>query len=218
LRTVVFVDGYNLYYGLLRKSKFKWLDLVRLFGEHVLGRENELIQVRYYTAPVLGRMCDDPASPQRQRQYLQAMRVMHPEQLVIVQGKIVATTPYQRMVRSSSEGSSNEKIRVYSFTEKKSDVNLATDLVTGAWKKTFEHAVICSNDTDLEAALQAVKRDHPNLCLGLVAPIASSDYRQISKDLARHATWMKILSPAHLANAQLPDKIPKSKLHRPDSW
>lgn len=218
MRTVVFIDGYNLYYGLLRKSKFKWLDLVRLFGEHVLSKENQLIQVRYYTAPVLGRMCDDPSSPQRQRQYLQAMRVMHPEQLVIVQGKIVATTPYQRVVRSLNEGASDERVRVHSFTEKKSDVNLATDLLTGAWKKTFEHAVVCSNDTDLEAALLAVKRDHPDICLGLVAPVSSCDHRQISRDLAQHVTWMKALSPAHLAKAQLPDKIPHTRLSRPENW
>lgn len=30
LRTFVYVDGYNLYYGLLRKTKFKWLDLFAL--------------------------------------------------------------------------------------------------------------------------------------------------------------------------------------------
>ena len=58
MRTVVYVDGYNLYYGLLRKTTLKWLDLFALFRDHVLDHEVELIQMRYYTAPVLGRMCD----------------------------------------------------------------------------------------------------------------------------------------------------------------
>lgn len=58
MRTVVYVDGYNLYYGLLRKTTLKWLDLFALFRDHVLSPEVELIQVRYYTAPVLGRICD----------------------------------------------------------------------------------------------------------------------------------------------------------------
>jgi hypothetical protein len=65
LRTVVYVDGYNLYYGLLRKTTLKWLDLFALFRDHVLDHEVELIQVRYYTAPVLGRMCDSLYSRQR---------------------------------------------------------------------------------------------------------------------------------------------------------
>ena len=37
MRTVVYVDGYNLYYGLLRNTTLKWLDLVALFRNHVLA-------------------------------------------------------------------------------------------------------------------------------------------------------------------------------------
>jgi len=80
LRTVVYVDGYSLYYGLLRKTTLKWLDLYALFRDHVLDSEVDLVEVRYYTAPVLGRMCDDQESPQRQRRYLQALRKMYPAQ------------------------------------------------------------------------------------------------------------------------------------------
>lgn len=98
LRTIVYVDGYNLYYGVLRKTALKWLDLFALFQDHVLDSQAELVEVRYYTAPVLGRMCDDIESPQRQRQYLQALRKMYPEKIVIVEGKIIATTPFQRLV------------------------------------------------------------------------------------------------------------------------
>ena len=47
MRTVVYVDGYNLYYGLLRKTTLKWLDLFALFRDHVLDPEADLIQVRY---------------------------------------------------------------------------------------------------------------------------------------------------------------------------
>lgn len=103
MRTVVYVDGYNLYYGLLRKTTLKWLDLFALFRDHVLGPEAELIQVRYYTAPVLGRMCDSPESPRRQRRYLQALRKMYPDQIAIVEGKILATTPFQRLVKPIAE-------------------------------------------------------------------------------------------------------------------
>ena len=71
MKTIVYVDGYNLYYGLLRRSPYKWLDLFTLFQTHVL-QDAEVIEVRYYTAPVLARMCDDARSPQRQRTYLPA--------------------------------------------------------------------------------------------------------------------------------------------------
>ena len=54
LKTIVFIDGYNLYYGLLRRSPYKWLDLYTLFQSHVL-QNADVLEIRYYTAPVLAR-------------------------------------------------------------------------------------------------------------------------------------------------------------------
>ena len=218
MRTVVYVDGYNLYYGLLRKTTLKWLDLFALFRDHVLDPEAELIQVRYYTAPVLGRMCDSPESPQRQRRYLQALRKMYPEKIAIIEGKILATTPFQRLVKPIAEAPDLQMVQVYDFNEKKTDVNLAADLIAGAWTGAYDQAVVCSNDTDLEAALSTVRQHHPSIRLGVVAPIPGDDHRRISTDLSRHAHWSKPLSPVHLKNAQLPERIPHSALHKPDTW
>jgi hypothetical protein len=62
VRTAVYIDGFNLYYSLLRRTSLKWLDVVALFRDHVLGSTSQLTEVRYYTAPVLARMSDDPQS------------------------------------------------------------------------------------------------------------------------------------------------------------
>jgi uncharacterized LabA/DUF88 family protein len=218
LRTIVYVDGYNLYYGLLRKSKLKWLDLVVLFNEHVLDDSANVIEVRYYTAPVLGRMSDNPESPQRQRRYLQALRKVHSTGLVIVEGRIMATTPFQRLVNPIPEAPHLDKVQVYDFNEKKTDVNLASDMIAGAWTNAYDQAVLCSNDSDLEGAFATIRRHHPSIRLGLVAPITGDDHRRISKDLSKYADWAKILSPVHIANSQLPDRIPHSALRRPETW
>lgn len=218
MRTIVYVDGYNLYYGLLRKTKLKWLDLFALFRDHALDSSAELLQVRYYTAPVLGRMCDNPDSPQRQRRYLQALRKMYPEKIAIIEGKILATTPFQRLVKPIAEAPNLKMVQVFDFNEKKTDINLASDLLAGAWTGAYEQAVICSNDTDLEAALATVRRHHPSIRIGLVSPIPGDDHRKISKDLSQHAHWSKPLSSVHLKNAQLPERIPHSALRKPDSW
>ncbi|HEX5342696.1 MAG TPA: hypothetical protein VFX55_09395 [Duganella sp.] len=66
MKTIVYVDGFNLYYGLLRKSPYKWLDLFSLFQNQLLDAEATVIDVRYYTAPLLARLCDDRDSPRRQ--------------------------------------------------------------------------------------------------------------------------------------------------------
>jgi uncharacterized LabA/DUF88 family protein len=194
------------------------LDIVKLFSIHALDKNAELVQVRYYTAPVLGRMSDDPKSTQRQRQYLQALKTMYPQSLVIIQGKIVATKPHQRLVRPIPEAPELQIVQVYDFNEKKTDVNLAADLIAGAWINSYEQAVVCSNDSDLEAALSTVKRYHPRLRIGVVAPIRSEDHRHISGDLVRHADWQKTLSTIHIAASQLPPKIPNSRLVKPESW
>jgi len=218
LKTIVYVDGYNLYYGLLRRSPYKWLDLYSLFHNHVLSNGVDVVEVRYYTAPVLGKMSDDPESQHRQRVYLQALRKMPPNKVKIIEGKMVASTPYLRLVTPIPAEPARTHAQVYTLNEKNTDVNLASDLITGAWTGAYAQAVICTNDTDISGALAAVRSHHPDIVLGLVAPIPGNDRRKLASDLTKYANWAKILSPVHLANAQLPKKIPNTSIHIPEKW
>lgn len=51
-RVIVYVDGFNFYYGLKSSSRWKkyyWLDIVKLFGMFI--RQNqELVAVKYFSA------------------------------------------------------------------------------------------------------------------------------------------------------------------------
>lgn len=218
MRTIAYIDGYNLYYGLLRKSQYKWLDVYALFRDHALNQSSDLVEVRYYTAPMLGKMSDDLESPIRQRRYLQALRKMHPIGLTLIEGRIVASTPFQRLIRPIPEAPHLQKVQVLDFNEKKTDVNIASDMINGAWLKTYDQAVLCSNDSDLEGALRSIKEHHPHIHIGLVTPISGEDPRKISGDLAKFSDWKKILSRTHLARSQLPDRIPSSQLSKPAAW
>ncbi len=60
MRTRVYIDGYNLYYGCLRRTPHKWLDVVAL-ARNLLPR-NQIEAVRYFTAPVSARP-HDPDQP-----------------------------------------------------------------------------------------------------------------------------------------------------------
>lgn len=218
MKTIVYVDGYNLYYGLLRKSPYKWLDLFKLFNDYVLDASTELLEVRYYTAPVLGKMSDDPQSAQRQRIYLQALRKMPPQQVEIIEGKMLASKPYQRLVNPIPEAPHLQTVQVYNFVEKKTDVNLSADMLAAAWSGQCQQLVLCSNDSDHERSLATIRQHHPHLRIGLVAPILGQDHRRITHDLAQHSHWQKILSPTHLAQSQLPDKIPHTAILKPVEW
>ena len=77
MRTYVYVDGFNLYYGALKNTPYKWLDLRALFAR-ILRPQNEIERIKYYTARVSARP-DDPDAPTWQDIYLRALQLYIPE-------------------------------------------------------------------------------------------------------------------------------------------
>ena len=68
---MVYVDGFNLYYGALKGTPYKWLDLVEL--SHRLRPAGHVVdRVNYFTARV--SEVSDPEAPARQHAYLRALR------------------------------------------------------------------------------------------------------------------------------------------------
>jgi hypothetical protein len=67
-KTAVYIDGYNLYYGRLRGTAFKWLDLPVLFDKLLAIQEPAatLEAVKFFSArrwPALRRMAKPPPKP-----------------------------------------------------------------------------------------------------------------------------------------------------------
>jgi hypothetical protein len=58
-RTNVYVDGFNLFYGALKGSPYKWLNLEALC-QRLLPKDS-IRQIRYFTAKVSAR----PGDPRR---------------------------------------------------------------------------------------------------------------------------------------------------------
>ncbi len=74
MRTRVYVDGMNLYYGCLRGTPYRWLD-IRKMCELLLEEHHEIERLKYFTANVSGRAYDLDA-PKRQQVYLRALRTL----------------------------------------------------------------------------------------------------------------------------------------------
>ena len=70
MRTRVYVDGFNLYYGALKGTSFKWLNLVEL-ARQLLPAPYSVDKLNYFTARVSG--VSDPGAPARQHAYLRAL-------------------------------------------------------------------------------------------------------------------------------------------------
>ena len=73
-RTVAYIDGYNLYYGILKGTPHKWLDPVRLV-KALLRDDHELVSVKYFTSPVK-TYPHDGAALDRQKVYMQALSTL----------------------------------------------------------------------------------------------------------------------------------------------
>ncbi len=76
-RTIVYVDGFNLYYGSLRKTSYKRLDLRVLF-KNLLGEQHLITEIKYFTKRISGRS-NNSDSPLRQKAYLTALKKDSPE-------------------------------------------------------------------------------------------------------------------------------------------
>ena len=70
MRTRVYVDGFNLYYGALKGRRFKWLNLVEL-ARDLLPTGCAIERLNYFTARVSGAV--DLGAPARQQVYLSAL-------------------------------------------------------------------------------------------------------------------------------------------------
>src|SRR6266446_9796340 len=73
LKTNVYIDGFNLYYGCVRKTTHHWLDLSALCT--TLLPQNQINRIRYFTAFVTPRP-SDPQQRVRQEIYLRALRTI----------------------------------------------------------------------------------------------------------------------------------------------
>ena len=90
VRTRVYVDGFNLYYGALKGTPFKWLDPVRLTAL-LLPSEYAIDRLRYFTARVSGKL--DPRAPARQQNYLKALSTL--AEVDIHYGRFLAKTAWR---------------------------------------------------------------------------------------------------------------------------
>jgi NYN domain len=201
----VYVDGFNLYYGAVKGSPFKWLNIAALCQRML---PNDAIQsIEYFTAIVSARP-GDPGVPVRQQMYLRALRTI--PNLTIVYGHFL--THSSRMVLTGTNPA--QKVWVDKTEEKGSDVNIAAHLLRDAFKGRFEVAAIITNDSDLLEPVRIVRQEL-NLPIGILNP-----HQHHSAALKSQATFMKRIRQSDVAACQFPAimKDAKGQFHKPPAW
>lgn len=210
MRTSVYIDGFNLYYGVLKGTPYKWLDLKALF-RRILLPHHEIGAIRYYTAMISARP-GDPGAPTRQSVYLSALRAQIPE-LTITLGHFLENRVSMRLADPPPAGS--RFATVIRTEEKGSDVNLALHVLNDAWHDRYDCAVICSNDSDLAESLRLVRREHGKT---IILAVPGGADRPASNQLKRWAKATRRIAVADAAACQLPNPIPGTSIRKPESW
>ena len=212
MRTIVYVDGFNLYYGALKGTPFKWLNLQELFRRVLAQDKHSLVAIKYFTARVQPNETD-PDVNIRQDSYIQALAVAAP----LVQ--VTFGHFLRHAVRMPAVTPPPKTHYVYKTEEKGSDVNLALHVLNDAWRDAYDCAVIVSNDSDLAESMCMVKLHHPHKVLGLITPGAPQ--RKTSQQLKQHADFQRPLRASALMASQLPASIELPSggaVVRPATW
>jgi uncharacterized LabA/DUF88 family protein len=205
--TNVYVDAFNLYYGCLKGTPYRWLDLGALCTR--LLPSDRLNRIRYFTAALSARP-DDPHAPEQQQIYLRALETV--PGLSIHYGHHLSHVVRMPLANPRPQGA--RTVEVVKTEEKGSDVNLATFLLLDAFKRECDVAVVISNDSDLKLPIE-VAQTELGLRVGVVNP-----HQPGRRSRALRPTFFKQIRASALAACQFPPVLSdaKGEIRKPKGW
>lgn len=207
IRTNVYIDGFNFYYGALRKTPYRWVN-VRMLCELLLPK-NTIVEIKYFTALVSARP-HDLDQPVRQQLYLRALRTLPGVSIHLGHFLSHAVT----MPVAVAPGQRQIYVRVVKTEEKGSDVNLATHLLHDAHMGRFDVGVVVSNDSDLLEPIRIV-RGQLGKTIGILNP-----HPNPSRALLPHIDFIKPIRAGVLRASQFPATLSDGKgtFTKPPAW
>ncbi|ROM85328.1 NYN domain-containing protein [Pseudomonas brassicacearum] len=229
MRTAFFVDGYNVFYGLLAGTPYKWLNLTQLLI-HIARVENphsSFSSLDYFTSSVKPELATRGiVSKEAQDAYVRALKA---NQVTVHYGRHQlerANAP--RFVSKKISASRQDTVAIWKLEEKETDVHIAISMYRTASRQKalpehqrIEQLVLVSGDTDMAPALRAIREDFPHLRVGVVLPYRTGSKRLAPGSLREHAHWMRrVVTCDELQSHQFPDRVPtrKAPAIKPDYW
>ena len=208
-KTYVYIDSFNLYYGILnarKKKGFKWLNLEEWLKKIFKPTQYDIHKIKFFTANVSATP-KDSQKPIRQSTYFRALKTLPLVELI--KGNF-----QKKKIKINVTDDVSVIAKVYE--EKGTDVNIATHIVNDAHKGLFSTAIIVSNDSDLADAVRIVSKE-----LGLeIITVNPCRYRHPSTVLAKHATFTKTARDGQIISSQFPETLTDSvgTITKPKDW
>lgn len=208
MKTIVYVDGFNLYYGAVKGTPYKWLNLSKMC--QLLLPKNQITGIKYFSAPVTARP-SDPDQPNRQQLYLRALRTL--AGLEVIYGHFLEHEVMMPVAHPAPGGP--KYISVIKTEEKGSDVNIAAHMINDGYKGRYQVAILVSNDSDLVEPVRIV-RNELKLPVGVLNPFILTP----SYELRKYATFVKPIRKGVLSASQFPPTLKDAAgtFHKPPTW
>lgn len=219
MKTLVYIDGFNLYYGCLKNTPYKWLNVKTLVTK-LLSSQHSISEIKYFTARVSSKS-EKPDLPKQQALYFRALKTI--SNLSIFKGHFLMNISRLPIIpddkvnvwKNFVSSQRLETAFILKVEEKGSDVNLASHLLMDAFKDKFDCAVVLSNDSDLFTPMEMIKKEFKKK-IGLIAP-----NKHPSRHLMKVANFVKTIRSKNLLKAsQFPDRLEdnRGEFTKPSSW
>ena len=212
-RTIFYFDGFNLYHGMLKNTPQRWLDLEK-FAKAILPRpeEHEIVRINYFTA----RIKYDPSRPTEafnQDRYLEALTAY--PLVRVIEGyykRFKVKLPFAKEPCKSCEKA--DYGIVWKTEEKRSDVNLATEMMADIYRDAADAFVLVSGDADLAAPLCFIRH------VAKRQTLVFNPHDMVCEELRKYSSYFKIIPRELPAKCELPEEVqtPSRKIRRPPEW
>jgi 6-hydroxy-3-succinoylpyridine 3-monooxygenase len=205
-RSIIYIDGFNFYYGAVKGTPDKWLNLQQYF--QLIRQDDEIQKIWYFTARVSG------SQQVRQETYFEALSTLPLVQMVF--GLYKSKTLKCRVKDCGYEGKKS-----YQVTEEKgTDVNIALQMLDDAYQGACDRMILVSGDSDLVPAVKLVKQRHPHIQITVYIP-ATDPKRGAARELRDAADKNKTLPSKLLQKAQFSNSLVGSSgriITKPSNW
>jgi uncharacterized LabA/DUF88 family protein len=194
--TIAYIDGLNLFYGCLKGTPYKWLNLEKLLG---LTRPKDTVEAIYYFTALVTSSREKRL---RQQQYLKVLRTLP---------KVKPVFGYFRMRRTTRKMQGRAYYGELTFLkeeEKKTDVNIAVQMLDDAYQDKAERFVLVSADQDFVPIIDRIRTRFPKKRVFVYVPASGSlDPRAKAPGFVKAAHRTKLLSMANIIGSQFPDQV-----------
>lgn len=209
MKTNVYVDAFNLYYGCLKDTPNKWLD-IRLYCAKQFP-SNSINAVHVFAA----RVSDTPTDQKKTERQSAYLRALEASGCILRLGQFL--TSHIRMPLANPVPGQSRTVEVIKSEEKGSDVNIATQMMLDACAGDCEAMIVITNDSDLTFPISQVRR---RFRIPVVVVHPCQGRRRPSIELKKASSKSVLVDQALLAACQFPQTLTDDAgtITKPSTW